>query len=129
MSHVAKIPQVKVTDLDALDRAASDLGLTLMRGQRTYKTYSTQKCDHAITNRLDKQMYELGVVKEGDHFNLMQDTFMGGKGMVALMGGHDAPKLQQAYAIQVAAAHYQAEGWNVTETKTEDGWRYIRAQN
>lgn len=129
MSHVSKIPNVVVNDLDALDRAAADLGLKLMRDQKTYKTYSTQKCDHAIVNPKDSSMYQLGVVKEKDHFNLMQDTFMGGKGLVEILGGHEAPKLIQSYAAQVAMAHYQQEGWNVTQTQMEDGRIILRAQN
>lgn len=129
MSHTAKIPNVKVNDLDALYRAAADIGLQLVRGQKTYKTYSTQKCDHAIVNMNDRQMYELGVVKEGDHYNLMQDTFAGGRGMVGLLGGHEAPKLIQSYAAQVAVAHYTQEGWNVEKTQLEDGRIILRAMN
>jgi|SRR5580698_2995433 hypothetical protein len=129
MSHTAKIPNVNINDLDALERAAADLGLELVRDQKTYKTYSVQKCDHAIRHQTDRNMYELGVLKEGDHFKLMQDTFMGGKGMVEVLGGHEAPKLNQSYAAQVAMAHYQNEGWNVTTSKLEDGSIVLRALN
>lgn len=128
MSHTAKIPNVKVNDLDALDRAAADIGLQLVRDQKTYQTYSKQKCDHAL--RLPNSgAYEIGVVKAGDHFDLMQDTFLGGKGMVDAVGGHEAPKLIQSYAAQVAMAHYLQEGWNVTKTQTEDGRIFLRCQN
>lgn len=130
MSHTAKIPNVKVNNLDALDKAAADIGLQLVRDQKTYKTYSVQKCDHAIVNPNDRSMYELGVVKNkaGD-FDLMQDTFIGGRGLVAMLGGHDAPKLIQSYATQVAVEHYTQEGWNVQQTRLEDGRVILRAQN
>lgn len=132
MSHTAKIQELKIRNLDALDRAAAELGIELVRGQKTYKTYSTQKCDHALHLKGNREAYEIGVVadkQEAGTYDLMQDTFAGGHGMVAIVGGPDCGKLKQSYAAQLALEHYQQEGWNVTETRTEDGYRYLRCQN
>jgi hypothetical protein len=129
VSHTAKILGIVVNDLDCLGKAAADLGLELVRDQKTYRTYSTQKCDHAIKMTGHSDAYEIGVVKSKDGYDLMQDTFMGGRGMVAAVGGMDCNSLKQSYAAQVALAHYQNEGWNVTQHKMEDGRIILRAMN
>lgn len=131
MSHTAKIRELQVNDLDALGRAAADIGLELVRGQKTYRTYSTQKCDHAIRIPGNAKAYEIGVVGAKDgNYDLMQDTFVGGNGMVAMVGGSECYKLKQSYAAQVALAHYQQEGWaNAEPVRTEDGFVHLRFQN
>ena len=129
MSHTAKIHGLVIKDLDCLGKAAADLRLELVRGQNTYRTYSTQKCDHAIRMTGKSDAYEIGVIKSKEGFDLMQDTFCGGKGMVAAVGGPECNRLKQSYAAQVAVAHYQQEGWNVTQTQLEDGRIVLRAMN
>ena len=48
MSHISKI-ELEVTDLGVLSQACKRLGLTLIRGKRTFKWYGKNgACHHVI---------------------------------------------------------------------------------
>jgi len=144
MSHVAKI-DIKITDLDALEKAAADCGLELVRGQKTYKWYGRWvddysandaaykhgikpadygSCDHAIRIPGNSMAYEVGVVKNpnGEGWVLIWDFWNGGHGLQAKLGGaKDCFKLQDAYSKHVAIKQADALGYVWEEEVDEDG--------
>ncbi len=139
MSHVATI-EIDIKDINALDRAAKRLGMTLVQGQQTYKWYGRSvgdyplpqgfkaedlgKCEHAlVVDGADKQTYEVGVVRRRDGrpgFVLQWDFFAKGYGLEARVG-KDCQKLRQAYALEVAKMQAQRKGFRVTEQMQADG--------
>ena len=115
MSHVCDI-KTEIKDLEALAEAAKELGLELVRDQRTFKWYGRHvgdyplpagftvadmgKCDHAIRIPGNSGAYEIGVVKRRDGkpgYTLLYDFWAGGRGMSAKCGGDQLPKLVQEY--------------------------------
>lgn len=139
MSHVATI-ELEIKDLDALETAACELGLVLVRGQKTYKWYghsvgdyplpkgftSTDlgKCEHVIRIPDNAHAYEIGVCPRRDGkagYILQWDFYAGGYGMVSRVGD-GAQKLKQAYASQVALKAARAQGFRVLgKTQKADG--------
>jgi len=88
MSHVSTT-LVALDDLDALEAAAEELGLKLVRNQKTYKWYGSWvddyhapdaayqhgvrpedygKCEHAIVDPNNPRAYEIGLVKIPDGY-------------------------------------------------------------
>ena len=80
MSHISKI-EVEIHSLEDLKQACKQLGFRFCENQKTHKWYGTNSesenktefgnCDHAI--RVPKCKYEIGVVKQGNHFSLLWD--------------------------------------------------------
>src|SRR5438552_1836555 len=117
MSHVSTF-EFAVTDLDALDKACSEIGLELVRDQKQYKWFGRSvgdyplpegfsekdlgKCEHAIRIPGNRSAYEIGVVKSrtGTGYQLVWDFWQGGYGMEKMVGGKDGDKLKQQYEVQ-----------------------------
>ncbi|MDP2663651.1 MAG: DUF1257 domain-containing protein [Dehalococcoidia bacterium] len=124
MSHITTI-EVEVKDLQALEKACERLGLTLARGQTTFKWYGSQAaaCAHAI--KVPGANYEVGVVQKGRNFTLQADFFdyhLGGK------VGPNGQKLIQAYAVEAAKAQARKQGYSVREEAQADGTIVLRAR-
>ncbi len=118
MSHIAKAKNFKVTDLDVMDKTAESMGLQLVRGQRKYKTYSTNPCDHVLKLKGNPAAYEIGLLDDGTgKFDLGYDSFIGGNGMMAVVG-NDCDKLKQNYAAQICVEQWQSEGLSVSTHQT-----------
>ena len=139
MSHVATI-DIQVTDLDALDKACTRLGLELVRGQTAYRWWGSSegdyplpegftaedlgKCDHAITIPGNRRCFEIGVVRRRDGkagWNLLWD-FFGHRGrMMSDLVGKQGEKLKQAYATVAATRQATKLGYRVREQQLADG--------
>lgn len=141
MSHVASI-ELELKDLDALAAACEPLGLELVREQKTYNWYGYSvgdtplpvgfkkeelgTCEHAIrakgTNRHGlndkRQQYEIGIATRRDGkagYTLLWDTWRGGNGLVAAVGGDKAQKLVQGYACEVAMRIAKRQGFRIVK--------------
>lgn len=127
MSHVVKL-QIEVKDLDALDAAAQQLGCELVRDAGTHLYYagSRAECSHAIRVKDNALAYEIGLIQgENGCWELQADFYMGGNGLAAAVG-HNAKKLKQEYALQVAIRHAQRRGLRVQRSVREDGYVVLR---
>jgi hypothetical protein len=124
MSHITKLT-LFIEDLDALEQAcAEDLGLELVRGQKTHKAYfgNKNRCEHAIRVPGNTQAYEIGLVSKTNGepgYEMQWDDYAGGHGLVEKVGV-GAKKLEQAYKARVAARLYQRKGYRVTVEKKEE---------
>lgn len=142
MSHITKVDLV-VRDLDALEVAAEKCGCKLVRNATEFKSWYTKygqlqgdyplpagvtvedvkKCKHKIT--CDKAgAYEVGVVenkKEGG-YSLIWDFWAGGHGLMDYLGGQNAEKLKQEYAVALTEKEMQVAGFSkLKQVVTTDG--------
>ena len=123
MSHISKI-ELEVKDLGTLARASARLGLRLVKGQKTFKWYSTEdgKCDHAI--KVPGATYEIGVTKAGNALELQCDYFDAAIGKAI---GQTGGLLKQAYAVERTKAEARRKGYTIIEKNTDSGIRlYVR---
>ena len=128
MSHVVKMT-FPITDLDALEVAAREVGCELVRGQKTHRYYRDMRgnCEHAIRVTGNNAAYEIGLVRSGDgqHWELQADFYQGGKGLRAAVG-EGCVKLHQHYNAELAARDRRAHGYRVNK-QFVDGRVVIRA--
>ena len=119
MSHISKI-EVEVNDLGSLGQACRRLGISLVKGQKTFKWYGAEagKCDHAI--KVPGANYEIGVIKTGNAYELQCDYFDAGIGKAI---GQKGGLLKQAYAVERTKAEARRKGYTVIEQKTSSGVR------
>ena len=148
MSHIADV-RMEIKDLDALRSAVKALGGKLVMGQKTHRWYgrfmndwSSERaavnrrdsstfgtCEHAI--KFDGIHYEIGVVKNGDSYELIYDTFGssgehdGGKLEEKL--GVGLPKLKQAYGVEVTRRQLSRQGYRVTTINYPNGSVSVKA--
>lgn len=136
MSHVTDV-KLKVTDLDALERAAERLGFEFRRDQKTYAWYGRfmndsnaygkhdpknfGKSEHAL--RLKNHQpgdYEVGVVKslDGDGYEILFDEWGPGQKLKAVVGPQ-ANALRREYAAEVAEQ-------KAMQKLSRHGWRVQR---
>lgn len=121
MSHITKIKNVKVTNLDILERACSNLGVELRRGQDSFLNFAGRRseCSHAVVVPENDTAYELGIVANDDgSFHFEMDNWDGGKGLCALVG-LDASKLRQEYSAEASRAALEGEGFLVTREERD----------
>ena len=138
MSHVVEI-SVECRDLDCLEEACGQLGLTLSRGQKRYRWYGQfvgdaplptgftkaelGQCDHAVVIPGDDKAYQVGVVRRRDGkegFTFLLDEWNGGYGLVDKIG-QGGSKLLQEYSIAVAAKQARRQGMSVQRKLLQDG--------
>jgi len=133
MSHVTVI-KVEFKDLDCIKAACEKLGLVFKENQQTYKWYGRHvgdyalpagftkadlgKCSHAIGVKGSHTAYEVGLVKQGDHYIPMFDFWAGGYGLMDKVG-KDCQKLIATYskevALKAARTFAKKEGYTLTE--------------
>jgi hypothetical protein len=138
MSHVSCV-NVEIKDLNALKRAAEELGLEFVEGQKTYKWYGVWvndyhkedaayrhgidpkdygKCEHALRIPGDKTAYEVGVVKVADGtFKLIWDFYGGPGGKLRKLIGNKGELLLQGYSKEVATKTLAKKGFKVLKTE------------
>jgi len=146
MSHVTTV-KMKIKDLDALEHAAKQCGLELVRNQKTYRQYYSasreaygsaetvqaglsdkdlRSCDHALRVAGVPTAYEIGVKKTDDGFILLFDPHAGGMGLMARVSGvnkagvndhRNLNKLQQEYSTEVGRKQLRAQGIRFTERR------------
>lgn len=120
MSHVTDV-HLKITDLEALDEACVFLGMTLRRGQQSYRWWGRWendyrgmtaavdqghdpktfgRCAHAISVSDDPRAYEIGLVprKDGDGWDLLYDSY---DRKIEPKAGPGLGRLRQEYAVRV----------------------------
>ncbi len=101
MSHITKI-KAEIKDLTVLKEAAEKIGLVLHENQKTFKSYNNGHCDHALSvKNSTRNTYEIGLVKNGDIYEMRWDTWSGGYGLVDAVG-NNCEKLINEYAKNVA---------------------------
>ena len=130
MSHISKI-EVEIQSLEDLKSACKDLGFQFCENQKTHKWYGTNsesenktdlgKCDHAI--KVPQCKYEIGVVKKGNHYNLLWDSYYTG-GLEEKIG-KDAGLLKQAYSVQRIRREARIKGYRVVQKKVTNGIRLV----
>ena len=130
MSHISKI-EVEIHSLEDLKQACKELGFQFCENQKTHIWYGTNKesenetefgnCDHAI--KVPKCKYEIGVVKKGNNYNLLWDSYYTG-GLEEKVG-KDAGILKQAYSIQRIKREARIKGYRVVQKKLTNGIRLV----
>ena len=133
MSHISKI-EVEIKSLEDLKAACKQLGFQFCEGQKTHRWYGTArasvsentetdlgKCDHAI--KVHKCKYEIGIVKNGNHYNLLWDSYFTG-GLQEKIG-EDAGLLKQAYSVERIKREARIKGYRVVQKNVTNGIRLV----
>lgn len=110
MSHFSKIA-TEIKDEEALRKATQKMGLHLIPNGQCRYYYGTSRVD--ILLKLPGK-YDLGLTKEGDHFNITADFF---GGHVAKYVGANAGLLTQSYAVEKTKIEAFKRSLAVTEKK------------
>jgi hypothetical protein len=133
MSHVAGI-ECEVRDLGDLKVAAEALGFEFVEGQTTHKWFGRflndwrseraavhkgfdpdtfGRCEHALRLK-DAQPtdYEVGVVRRGESWALVYDSFGQGRRLEE-RGGVDMLRLRNEVAAATATRVLERDGWSV----------------
>jgi hypothetical protein len=118
MSHISKI-ELEVKDLGVLGQACTRLGLSLIKGQKTFRWYGQEaQCDHCI--RVPGADYEIGVNSRGGSYELNCDFY--DKNLEKVIG-QKGGLLKQAYAAEKTRIEARKKGYSVIERQTETGIR------
>lgn len=141
MSHIADV-RMQIKDLDALRSAVEALGGTLVMGQKTHRWFGKflndwdsdraavnrrnsntfGLCEHAITFAgID---YEIGVVKDGESYELIYDTY---GGALDAKLGVGLPMLKQGYGVEVTKRQLSRQGYRVTTVTNPNGSVSVKA--
>lgn len=143
MSHVVAT-KIVVHDLDALDAACKELGLTLVRGQKTWSWWGTWANDYSSTDAAYRRGIDTSQYGKGDHaikvpgttweIGVIKNTgkeggyrlafdFYGSSGQVITqaVGGNDANKLMQLYGKHKVLLEAKKKGWLASVKTTKNG--------
>ena len=143
MSHVVK-GKLIIQDMQACEMAAKALGLTLVKGAKTYAWFGRSvgdyplpegmtaaelgHCEHKLV--LPGCEYEVGLIKRknGPGYEAIFDFFGPGQELEAKLG-RGCEKFRQEYTASLAMLHYQAEGYEVTrEVDAKSGQVVVTAR-
>lgn len=138
MSHVSTI-ELEVSDLDALEKAASSCGLEMVRNQTSIRWYGRWvrdyhgddaaykhgispetygKCSHALRVPNNNEAYEVGILDNGDGtYKIYFDHWGPGKAVVDRIGRY-GEKLKQQYVKVKAIQALQKKGFTL---QSEEG--------
>lgn len=136
MSHISRI-QLEITSLEDLKKACKALGLTFKPDQKTYKWYGRWvgdsplpegieltdlgRCDHAII--VPGCSYEIGVVKRGEKYLLLWDSWH--RGGLEQKIGKDAGLLKQAYTVERIRSDAKLKRYRVQEIRKDTSIRLV----
>ncbi len=130
MSHVTKI-ELRIESLEALKRAAEELGCELVENVSTFRAYydnTDNRCDHVIRIKGKSNAYEVGVQRQEDgSYKLAMDNYLGAKGLVAQVG-EDALELRRRYSACFAEDHWKEKRYTVRREVTTDGRIRVTAE-
>ena len=146
MSHVVNIPIENITDLDALESCASEIGMELVRDAKTHRWWGHSvgdypvpvgfradelgHCEHKLRLKDNPNAYEIGLYNSHNGkpgYQLVYD-FYGSQGRPLQQAvGAKGEHLKVAYAKHVAVNHGQKHGYRVTTEKKQDGRVFVRA--
>ena len=120
MSHISKI-NVKISDLNCLDKAAKRFKGQLVRDVDTFKWFSRSRpgeCNHRL--EFENAQYDIGIKeKTKNDYELLCDTYSSG-GLTQLLG-QDLNKLKQAYSLEVTKQAAMLDGFMVQEKQMSNG--------
>ena len=134
MSHVVKV-QLKITNLDTLAEACEELGLVLVRGQQTHKSFASasNKCEHAIrAKNHEAGDYEIGLVKADDGAGYVPAYDNWGRSGAKLdkLAGQSLVGLKDAYASRTAQKFLWSKGHRVVRKQLAGGgWQVTAIQS
>ena len=137
MSHVVSI-QCVISDLDAVKAVCAELGLTFKQNQKTYAWYGRHagdypcpdgftvedlgKCEHAIG--VPGTAWEIGLARprNGQGYRLLFDFYgTQGQPIKQAVGGENAQKFVQLYAVHAATKAAQRKGLTVRRVQLANG--------
>lgn len=125
MSHVVKVDLV-IRDLDALEEACGDLGVELVRGKTTFRSFfGPAPCEHCITLAGATDIHEIGLVARTDGeagWELQLDPWKetaSGFGRMEERVGEDCIRLRRAYAERAAVRKMRALGYVVANRRSK----------
>ena len=118
MSHISKI-ELEVTDLDSLGKACRHMGLSLVRGKRTFKWfYGDGDCEHCI--QIPDARYEIGIIQKEGKYELQTDYW---DKEIETAIGKNGGLLKQRYAVERSKTEAFRKGYRVIEKQTDNGIR------
>ena len=136
MSHISTI-EIQINNLEILKKVCQRLKFQFKENQKTYEWYGTWvgrfslpegisedqlgKCDHAI--KVPGCRYEIGVVKRGDHYLLLWDSWR--KGGLTKAIGNNAGILKQAYAVERVRQEARTKGYRLIEREDQKDIRLV----
>lgn len=126
MSHMSKIGEIKVRNIEALKSACGKMGLEFREGQKTARYHGSEsRCSHAI--RVPGCSNEIGVVEgQKGEFHFECDFWNEGR-KLAEKCGKDLGLLSQQYNMEVARATLRMKGMNQpVESQVEGGIRRFK---
>lgn len=128
MSHMSKIGEIKVRNIEALKSACGKMGLEFCEGQKTAKYHgSSAKCSHAI--RVPGCSNEIGVVADVEGSYHFECDFWGEGRKLAEKCGQNLGLLSQQYNMEVARATLRMKGMSQpVESQLEGGIRRFKIQ-
>ena len=124
MSHIARVGCL-IRDLDALAVACAAKNAELRIGQKTFASYTTGSCEHAIGLLDNPTAYEIGLVRNGEAWDLAWDNYGMRGGALQDRFGAGLVGLQNEYLAVVAEAQLRREGFMVSRV---DEGQEIRLQ-
>jgi hypothetical protein len=118
MSHITQL-DIVVHDLDALERAAVEMGFEFVRDCKKFRYYAgtMQKCDHVI--RVPGTSYEVGVSRLADGTYTIAADFWGAGGLTKALG-ENGVRLMNHYGVELAKKHYAPLGFALDVTENEE---------
>lgn len=131
MSHVVKV-QLKITNLDTLADACDELGLVLVRGQQTHRSFasSSNKCEHVIRTKTHQAGdYDIGLVKadDGTGYVPAYDNFGRSGAKLDKLAGRNLVGLKDAYASRTAQKFLWSKGHHVVRKQLAGGGWQVTA--
>jgi hypothetical protein len=125
MSHVTTIDPHEHYELPALKQMCRNQGWEFVENQKTFQWYNgAGECEHAI--RIPGAKYEIGVVREGNKWQLLHDEWYSGGLREHLYNGEsdkNAGLLKQAYGIAKAQLTCVGKSWSMGKVQDRPGWQ------
>jgi len=125
MSHITLV-DVQVSNLAALEKAGTRVGLKLDMTAKKFRSYNTMTCDGKLYNPLNKAGFEIGLrLQANETYGMLVDHYMGGNGTTRMVesepGAHDLGMLMKYYAEEVAVDELEQQGYMVERLTLDNG--------